>query len=258
MKIFSCLLLLAFPFRMEAQPLKYSVANAHSHNDYEQAIPFRMAYQAGFGSIEADIFLQDSGLYVAHDRTELQLRRKLEDEYLKPLRICLEKNRGNPYPDSTLSLQMLIDIKTEARETIAALVDLLRGYPELIHSGKIHWVITGNRPDPRNFPAYPSFILFDGELYRNYPEEAFEKICLMSDDFRRYSKWNGEGRLPPADEDTLRRAILKAHGRKLPVRFWDAPDRESAWKELIRLRVDYLNTDHIAALADFLNSGPSP
>jgi alkaline phosphatase len=33
-----------------------TVSNAHSHNDYEQPIPFRMAYQAGFGSVEADIF----------------------------------------------------------------------------------------------------------------------------------------------------------------------------------------------------------
>jgi hypothetical protein len=38
------------------QNRRYSISNAHSHNDYEQRIPFRMAYQAGFGSVEADIF----------------------------------------------------------------------------------------------------------------------------------------------------------------------------------------------------------
>jgi hypothetical protein len=39
------------------QPITYAVSNAHSHNDYEQKIPFWIAYNHGFGSIEADIFL---------------------------------------------------------------------------------------------------------------------------------------------------------------------------------------------------------
>lgn len=38
-----------------AQQRNYSVSNAHAHNDYEHPAPFYTAYNAGFGSIEADI-----------------------------------------------------------------------------------------------------------------------------------------------------------------------------------------------------------
>ena len=39
----------------------------HSHNDYEQKQPFFAAYNLGFDSIEADLYIKDNELYVAHD-----------------------------------------------------------------------------------------------------------------------------------------------------------------------------------------------
>lgn len=44
-----------------AQEKEYTVANAHSHNDYEQPNPFFEAYGEQFGSIEAAIFLMKNG-----------------------------------------------------------------------------------------------------------------------------------------------------------------------------------------------------
>jgi hypothetical protein len=35
-----------------APGLHYTLANTHSHSDYEQPIPFRTAYNAQFGSID--------------------------------------------------------------------------------------------------------------------------------------------------------------------------------------------------------------
>jgi len=87
-----------------AQIRNYTVSNAHSHNDYEQRIPFWMAFNAGFGSIEADVFLIDSVLYVAHDRGELRRNMKLDTAYLLPLLRCLQKNEGRPYADSSKKL----------------------------------------------------------------------------------------------------------------------------------------------------------
>jgi len=37
------------------------------------------------------------------------------------------------------------------------------------------------------------------------------------------------------------------------VRFWDAPDTPAAWKVLMELHADYINTDHIRELAAYLN-----
>ena len=51
--------------RTEAQsPLDH----AHAHNDYEHARPLLDALDCGFGSVEADIYLVDGALLVAHAR----------------------------------------------------------------------------------------------------------------------------------------------------------------------------------------------
>ncbi len=235
-----------------AQPHQYSVANAHSHNDYEQRIPYWMAYQAGFGSIEADIFLVDTVLYVAHDKSELKREIRLSTEYLDPILSCLQKNHGFPYDDHQKKLQLLIDIKTDSIHTLDALIILLKKYPALISNQSLNWVITGNRPDESFFKNYPDFIRFDGELHKEYSKKALTKISLMSDDFKIYSHWDGTGHLPAKDEFILETAVKKAHGLHQPVRFWDAPDQPNAWKQLMELQVDYINTDSIRGLSVFL------
>src|SRR3954466_9670273 len=75
----------------------YTVSNAHSHNDYEQARPFNAAYEAHFGSMEADIFLVNNELLVAHEQKELPLHRTLDSLYLQPLLTAIKKNHGYPY-----------------------------------------------------------------------------------------------------------------------------------------------------------------
>jgi alkaline phosphatase len=235
-----------------AQPLQYTVSNAHSHNDYEQPVPFKMAYSAGFGSIEADIFFINGDLLVAHDTTELKRKMRLEDAYLKPLLSGIQNNNGFPFSDTLKKLQMLIDIKTGSINTISQLIILLKKYPLLIKN--ISWVITGNRPDETLFSTYPSFIMFDGELYKNYSAKALSKIVMMSDNFKNYSLWDGKNNLQLTDENILKAAINKSHQLHKPVRFWNAPDNENAWKALMHLQVDYINTDHINALTNFLKT----
>ena len=197
MKLICLSLLIFMCVNGNAQPQKYTTANAHSHNDYEQKVPFWWAYDAGFGSIEADIFLMSNGLLqVAHDSSELNRNMMLTEAYLKPLLSCMKKNNGYPYSDTSKKLQMLIDVKTDSINTLNALIALLKKYPSLTHCKSLTWVITGNRPDQSLFVSYPAFIRFDGELYRDYTKKALSKISLLSDDFERYSQWNGKGYLP--------------------------------------------------------------
>lgn len=236
-----------------AQPPVYSVANAHSHNDYENRVPFYWAYDAGFGSIEADIFLENNALIVAHDSKEVLQHRTLQEYYLIPLANEVQKARGYPFADSTKKLQLLIDIKTEAAPTLKKLIDVLDSFPQLAHNTSIRWTITGNRPNPSQFTTYPDFIYFDGELHKDYTHDELAKISMMSDDFRLYSSWDGSTEITETDETRLKAAVKKAHQWQKPVRYWDAPDTKNAWYELMLLQVDYINTDHIADLAEFLN-----
>lgn len=247
----ACCLLLAAS-RAAAQPARYTMANTHSHNDYEQEKPFRMAYDEGFGSIEADIFLEDGQLLVGHDTVEIRSGRTLEQYYILPLLSALQKHDGHPYADTSRSLQMLIDVKTDSIATLDRLIAVLEKYPTLIRNRAVRWVITGNRPDPASWPAYPAFIGFDGVLSRVYGPQALGRIVMMSDNFRSYSHWNGNGDIPEPEHTRLAEAIAGSHRLGKPVRFWNAPDFINAWDRLMRLRVDYINTDHIRALGDYL------
>lgn len=236
-----------------AQPFNYSVANAHAHNDYNNPVPFYAAYTEGFGSIEADILMKEEILYVGHNADDIKLNRTLEDFYLKPLLSYIKKNQGYAYPDSSRILQLLIDIKTEAVPALDALTGLLKKYPELINTNSIKWVISGNRPDPSKFTSYPSFIWFDGNIEDNYSADALSKIAMLSGDLKNYTEWNGKSNTEGESEKKIKEAVAKVHALKKPIRFWDAPDIINTWYQLMHLRVDYINTDHVHELATFLN-----
>ena len=102
-----------------AQPAVYTVANLHSHNDYEKPFPFWEAYKQGYGSIEADIFLYTGNLIVAHDTVQRAKGRTLDSLYLQPLQQCIRDNDGYPYADHKKNLQLLVDIKTDSVATQA-------------------------------------------------------------------------------------------------------------------------------------------
>jgi alkaline phosphatase len=220
---------------------QHTVANAHAHNDYNHSKPFYTAYNAGFGSIEADIFFVNGQLYVAHDAADIRTERTLAALYLDPLR---------KKADSLKPLLLLVDIKTAAKPTLEALVMLLNQYKELTTCPALKIVISGNRPG--DLSSYPAWLYFDGRPGEQY--QSFDKIALISDNFRKYSSWKGEGPLPDADRKKLESVIAAAHQLKKPIRFWATPDNENAWRELINLKVDYINTDKISELANFLST----
>jgi alkaline phosphatase len=238
-----------------SQPTNYTVANAHSHNDYEQPVPLLTAYNEAFGSIEADIFWHNGELLVAHNTDELALHRTLEDLYLKPLQSFVEKNKGHIYADSARHLQFMIDIKTDSVTTLNKLVELLQIYPVLTQCATLQIAISGNRPDVSAYVSYPAFIWFDGELQKEYPAAALARVVMLSADLKQYTRWNGKGIIPSPQWDTLQKLVSHAHALNKPVRFWGAPDNKKAWRQLMKLGVDYINTDSIKALSGFLGKG---
>ncbi len=239
-----------------AQPAAYSVANAHSHNDYEKEFPFWNAYNQGFGSIEADIFLHHDKLIVAHDSIQLKLNQTLDSLYLQPLQNCLVKNNGHVFADPSRQLQLLVDIKSSAAATLNKLIETLGKYPMIRDNRSVKIVISGNRPDPSLFTSYPGYICFDGELNKEYTAAAMEKIDLLSDNLGRYTSWNGKGIIPEKEKIKIEAVIQKAHQQNKKVRFWNSPDDINAWLGMIRLHVDFINTDKIDELAAFLKQLP--
>ena len=78
----------------KSEKLNYDAIEVHSHNDYVQANPFYGAYNANTPSIEADVYLVDGELYVAHLKKELVIvpERTLRSMYLEPLKKEWDKN----------------------------------------------------------------------------------------------------------------------------------------------------------------------
>lgn len=250
--LFILLLLAVFP---EARA-QYTTLNAHSHNDYEQKNPFYMACNAQFGSIEADIWAVDGELFVAHNKSDISAERTLDRLYLQPIAKLFQENGGKAWNNFSGTFQLMIDLKTAVDPTLTLLTEKIKKYPQLfdpsINKNAVRIVITGNRPDPSRFVDYPNFILFDGNVTKKYDSEQLKRIGLYSENLALFTKWGGKGTIPEMEEMRLQQIIDSVHGIHQKIRFWNAPDTPEAWSVLMKLKVDFLNTDHIPELSSYL------
>lgn len=221
-------------------PLAYGQA-IFAHNDYVKPDPFYKAFGLKVEYIEADIFLEDGKLLVAHTKSEIDPSKTLESMYLKPIKEKITELYG---------FHLMIDLKTEGRSTLGALVEQLQKYPELINNDKLFVVISGSYPPPSEWKNYPSYIWFDGRPNVTYSNEQVQRLKLVSTSFP--SKWNGQGEIPGKDLEKMKESIAFAHKLNKPMRFWASPDFENAWVKLTEAGVDILNSDNIEQLSKFI------
>lgn len=230
------------------------LSRAHSHNDYLQAAPFALAYKHQFGSVEADVHLRNDTLFVAHDSRDISSDRTFPKLYLQQIAQQAAKHDGAIYPDKERIMTLLVDLKTASQPTMHALVKSLAPYENLlVPKGKVKVVVSGNTPAPDQFTQYPAYIFFDGRPGVAYLPEQAARLGMISQDFHRYSQWNGKGIPVEKDRKAIAAAIAEAHAMGKPFRFWASPDQINAWKILMNLGVDYINTDHVAELGTFLS-----
>lgn len=247
------LILISLPYQVYAQ---YSTLNAHSHNDYENTPPFWLAYNNHFGSIEADIWAVKDELFVSHYEKDIISSRTLDSLYIQPIVRIYRQNGGRAWKDNPGTFQLLIDLKTPVEPTLSLLIQKLILYPEvfnpLMNKNAVRIVITGNRPDPGKFVNYPAFVFFDGNVALEYDNDQLKRIALYSENFRNYSTWNGEGEIIEKENVRLDGIIDSVHSMKKKIRFWNAPDGANSWNTFMKMKIDFINTDHIRELADHL------
>ncbi|MET8977332.1 phosphatidylinositol-specific phospholipase C/glycerophosphodiester phosphodiesterase family protein [Streptomyces sp. NPDC004539] len=241
---------------------------AHAHNDYEHPRPLFDALDHRFGSVEADIFLVDGQLLIAHDASELDPTRTLESLYLAPLAARVKANHGSVYRGWRKPLQLLIDIKTEGSSTYLELDRHLKRYPGLfttyahgrIRKGPVTAVISGDRAARGPLEAQTvRHAFYDGRLADLGTAAPASLIPLISDNWTLNFTWLGAGPFPEAERQRLRGIISSAHERGQKVRFWATPDlagpsRDALWTELLAAGADYFNTDDLAGLETFLDT----
>ena len=230
-----------------------NTAIIHSHNDYNQSVPFWNAFANGATSFEADIFLKDNNLYVAHDYEDITVSKTLEALYLNPLETVF-----NMEYKKEEQLILLIDIKSDAVKTLDKLIEVLKKHTYIINNKQIKIVISGNRPKAKDYVNYPDFIFFDyQELETSVSSEIWKKIAMVSLNFKQFSEWNGKGRLTHDDENRIVEVLEKANKTNKPFRFWGSPDSKRAWRTLSEMGVAIINTDHPFKCVNYFKSLPS-
>ncbi|MBE1576549.1 phosphatidylinositol-specific phospholipase C/glycerophosphodiester phosphodiesterase family protein [Amycolatopsis roodepoortensis] len=245
---------------------------AHSHNDYEHTRPLHDALDQGFTSVEADIFLVDGQLLVAHDLADTRPDRTLESLYLEPLRRRVLANHGVGVYRQRSEFQLLIDVKGDANSTYAALEKRLYDprYSFLfslyayghVKKRAVTAVISGGRPKDVMLGQKFRLAFYDGRI-RDQNDLGIGSdprvTPLVSDSWSGLFTWTGEGPFPAEERAKLHDLVKRAHAAGQRVRFWATPDtagpgRDALWKELVTAGVDHLNTDDLPGLANFLRS----
>src|SRR5712671_5783881 len=147
------------------------LTRVHAHNDYEHKRPLLDALDHGFCSVEADIYLVDGQLLVAHMRKDVKPTRTLEKLYLEPLRERVKQNHGHVYPGGP-EVTLLIDIKTDWKTTYTVLRETLKTYSDILstfqndtkNTNAIVAIITGDRSKTMFAGEITRYAALDGEL----------------------------------------------------------------------------------------------
>ena len=239
------------------RPPATPMMRGHAHNDYLHSRPLFDALDNGFCSVEADIFLVDDALLVAHFLLFVRKDRTLESLYLEPLRERIRRFEGKIFPDAE-KFYLWIELKTEAKSTYAVLHKVLEKYADILTRfendkevpGAVTVILTGNanldliRNEPLRYACVDGGL---GMLDSNVSPTLIPVVSL--DWMREFSRFKGE--LPPDQQKKLAEQVLKAHERGRKLRYWNAPDHETFWKILYDADVDFINTDRLELLRQF-------
>lgn len=238
---------------------------AHAHNDYHHERPLLDALEHGFTSVEADVWLVDGELLVAHDAWELPEAGTFEDLYLDPLTDLVKGKGRGVYPGWNGTFQLLVDIKTDAESTYAAVEAELAEHGRIlaryqrgkVHRGPVQAVISGNRPLATMRAAERRYGFYDGRSGDLGGPLDARLMPLVSDNWNNLFTWRGTGPMPAAERARLHEMVDAAHRAGQRIRFWATPDapgpaRDAVWTELRAAGADHINTDDLPGLREFL------
>lgn len=236
--------------------------HAHAHNDYEHPRPLLDALDHGFHSVEADIWLVDGKILVAHDEGEW--KGTFEDLYLDPLQARVREH-GSVHGDGAPFL-LWIDLKDGSPELNKELEELLAQYPMLtvftdteITEGPVTAILTGDAESKtRHLARFPARRVCRDGTHTPEDPSADNRWRWVALRWGSYFDWRGEGELPQDERAKLLDLVGNIHAKGRKLRFWGNPDKESYWNLALETGIDLINTDRLEDLENFLAKKPAP
>ncbi|KAJ9132443.1 Altered inheritance of mitochondria protein 6 [Pleurostoma richardsiae] len=235
----------------------------HSHNDYWRRTPLFAALGSGCVSIEADVWLENEDLYVAHTHPGIRENATLQNMYTRPLARVLDtinpplmpyedrELRGFFYNDPAQTLTLLVDFKSPSNVAWSVFHNNLQ--PLRDRGWLTHWNGTARITRPITVVASGAVdfdLLAANQSYRDVfydaPLDALEHESdgssngLSGDVFQRF-KYNPSNShfasakfaraigplwgssLSDRQIEELRRQIRNARERQLIPRYWGTP-----------------------------------
>jgi hypothetical protein len=243
----------------EATDSPIPLVRAHAHNDYLHERPLLDALECGFCSIEADVYLVDGALLVAHDRDQCRPERTLEALYLDPLRERVRQHGGRVYPNGPV-VHLLVDFKSDGEATWAVLHEMLKQYADVVTEFRgretteraVTVLVSGDRPVETIAAQTPRYAAVDGrpdDLDRN---PGANLVPLISSNWGDLFKSGKGGILSAEDKETLDDLVRRAHEQGRRIRFWGLPWAGDIWDVLYEHGVDLINADNLSGLQTFL------
>ncbi|MEM8969709.1 MAG: phosphatidylinositol-specific phospholipase C/glycerophosphodiester phosphodiesterase family protein [Bacteroidota bacterium] len=262
MKLRLVLFALFTSFTLAAKAQVTPLPHAHAHNDYWHEQPLLDALAHGFTSVEADVLLIDGELYVGHDMPDgNHTLPTLKDIYLEPLQERVKEQNGKVYAEYKGDFYVMIDIKTEAEPTYARLKEVLLPYQDMLsyqqngmnHRGAVTIFLSGNRPIAKVQQDSLQLVSIDGrpdDLGQGYSADF---MPVISQHYRAIIDWDGKQPISAKQQKALKKLTQQAHQEGKKVRLWATPENTLVWETLLETGVDFINTDQLAELQQFLN-----
>ncbi|RYG02828.1 MAG: glycerophosphodiester phosphodiesterase, partial [Chitinophagaceae bacterium] len=157
----------------------------HAHNDYEKKEPLFNAIRNKAFAIEADVYLVDGKLMVAHDRKDIRPERTLQAMYLDPLDSLFAKHKGSVSADKKYKPVLVVDIKSDGEKAIATLIAMIsrhqKNFDRRVNPMAVEILISGDRGPVSSWRAYPAFIKFDGRPTEEYDIATLSRVLTISE-----------------------------------------------------------------------------
>ncbi|CCH43792.1 hypothetical protein BN7_3346 [Wickerhamomyces ciferrii] len=250
----------------------------HSHNDYWRSIPLFNALELGINSVEADVWylptINSNELYVGHKKLLLSQYKTLDSLYLSNLETLLDELNqqhitnglfNGVLKNSSKTLNLIIDIKTNANETFNQVLSQLKpfidkNYLTFYDSTTKEWEIgpltihiSGNIPYELIKSQEKRYTFIDSKLDSPEFQKQYnnELSIFTSSSLKNLirSKPNNDG-LTQEQLDILEDKFHTAQTMGIKTRIWDIPNhqnnqRDEITMDLLKIGVDMINCDDL-------------